>query len=533
MKYKVIFSLFLFACLYSCDQSEIMDLESPDSALLEEGAKCSDFAVGVETAKYAAEILFNTEVKEMKPIVYQRKDTVMYVANFEKGWALLSADVRAKAILVSAKEGSFEQQESNQGTAMLVNKLVNELLELKRNREPVLYSELQNNDDYVLWHNLSLGYKAQNEGLTDSESNANVMYKVSRSQIQRPERPGSRATRYLARKLVKQENEGTTYRLLGDRLMTKWGQEYEWNFCLPQVPNPNDKNEKVYPMVGCTAVAMGQVIYYAHYKLNTPTWLYHGCRVEGFYKDKKNYNLKYVQGQYVDNSPRWDLMAKNKYDFYERRSYVAEFFADLDWRLKMDYSYDGSGADVSKDVMNEYGLTFDEGGFDSKIVEQNLRNSRPVIITSYETKSTSRKWVFWKTTKYGGGHTWVIDGLSERTTNIKNIYEWRVVTVENNDNKTRLNPNLRPNEVAVYSSLSDVYQDFDEVIEYDRAIKMGMQPGQQETSTLSKSIRKFLMNWGGDGLCDDNEYSLSATQWDTPFHSYKYNTMIFYNLRKK
>lgn len=530
MKYKVIFSLFLFACLYSCDQSEIMDLESPDSALLEEGAKCSDFAVGVETAKYAAEILFNTEVKEMKPIVHQRKDTVMYVANFEKGWALLSADVRAKAILVSAKEGSFEQQESNQGTAMLVNKLANELLELKRNREPILYSELQNNEDFVLWHNLSLGYKAQNEGLTDSESNANVMYKVTRSQIQRPERPGSRATRYLARRLVKQENEGMTYGLYGDRLKTEWGQGDEWNFCLPKVFD-NEK-DSVYPKVGCVAVAMGQVIYYAHYKLNAPTWLNHGCKIEGFYKDGKNFNLKYVQGQYVDNSPRWDLMAKNWFDSYERRSYVAEFFADLDWRLSMDYGYEASGSYISKGVMNQYGLTFDEGDFNSKIVEQNLLNRLPVLIRSCTTKKTSGWWL-WKKTKYEGGHAWVIDGLSERTTNIKNIYEWRVVTVENNDNKTRLNPNLRPNEDAVYSSLSDVYQDFDEVIEYDRAIKMGMQPGQQETSTLSKSTRKFLMNWGEDGVYDDNEYSLSATQWDVPKYSFKYDTKIFYNLRKK
>jgi hypothetical protein len=508
-----------------------MDLESPDSALLEEGAKCSDFAVGVETAKYAAEILFNTEVKEMKPIVHQRKDTVMYVANFEKGWALLSADVRAKVILASAKEGSFEQQKSNQGAAMLVNNLANELLELKRDKEPVLYSELQNNDDFVLWHNLSLGYKAQNEGLVISEPDANVMYKVTRSQIERPKRPATREV-YFARKLVKQENMGTTYRLLGDRLKTKWGQNEYWNFCLPMVPDEN--KAPVYPKVGCVAVAMGQVIYDAHYKLNMPTWLYHGCKIEGRYYNEKNFNLNFIQGQYVENSPRWDLMAKNWFDSYERRSYVAEFFADLDWRLSMNYGYEASGSHISKGVMNQYGLTFDEGDFNSKKVEQNLLNSLPVLIRSCTTKKTSGWWL-WKKTAYTEGHAWVIDGLSETTTNIKNTYEWRVIVVENNgeEHKTRLNPNLRPNEDAVYSSLGDVYVDFDKVIEYDRAINMGMQPGQQETSTLSRSIRKFLMNWGWNGSCDKNEYSLSATQWDASEYSFKYDTKIFYNLRKK
>lgn len=410
----------------------------------------------------------------------------------------------------------------------MVNSLANELLELKRDKKPVLYSELQNNEDFVLWHNLSLGYKAQNEGLATSEPNANVMYKVTRSLIEKPKRP---ATRYFARRLVKQENMGTTYHLLGDRLKTKWGQGDEWNFCLPMVPN--EDKLPVLPKVGCVAVAMGQVIYDAHYKLNMPTWLYHGCKIEGRYYNEKNFNLNFIQGQYVDNSPRWDLMAKDKDESYEKRSYVAEFFADLDWRLKMNYGYNASGSDISKDVMNQYGLTFDEGGFNSKKVEENLKNSLPVIITSCREKNTPDWWEFWKKTTYGLGHAWVIDGLSETKTDIKNTYEWRVVTVENNDNKTRLNPNLRPNEDAVYSSLSDVYQYFDKVIEYDRAINMGMQPGQQETSTLSKSIRKFLMNWGWDGDCDNIEYSLSATQWEVPFRTYQYNTKIYYNLRKK
>jgi len=305
MKFKFFFSLFLFTCLYSCDKNELMDVDNPISTSLDD-VKCTDFSVSVETAKYTAEYLYGNEVKDMNPVVYQGKDTVMYAVNFEDGWVLLSADMRAKTVLASATEGTFEQQENNPGTANLINKLANEILDLKRDKTAVRYSELQNNEDYIFWHNMYLGYKSTvKKDNTVSKSNIVVMNQKA------PAVGSTTRTLYLCKKLISQENLGTTSRMVGGRMATKWGQDdtyVPWNIKLPYVVN--DKNELVYPPAGCTCVAMAQVIYHAHYKFNTPSWLYHGTKIEGIYYDKKNFNMTLHQGQYVENSPRWNLMAK-------------------------------------------------------------------------------------------------------------------------------------------------------------------------------------------------------------------------------
>jgi len=231
--------------------------------------------------------------------------------------------------------------------------------------------------------------------------------------------------------------------------------------------------------------------------------------------------------------------------------YVAELFADLDWRLNMTYGYKGSGAYVQKDVMNQYGLTFDEGGLNSKTVEQNLEKSLPVIITSYQNKVTSGWW-FWKKTGHANGHTWVIDGLLERTTSTRKNYRWCLVEVveQNDDSYPLLDENGKTVKMYAktitdkpilfeeapeyyYTSLSDVYRDFDYVMTYERATQEGKKPCQEETITTKQSSRKFLMNWGWDGSGDNNEYELSATEWKVGNANYWYDTSIFYNLRVK
>ena len=48
----------------------------------------------------------NAFIKSIDPIVNGR-DTIMYLANYEKGWELLSADTRAPRVLMMAENGNI------------------------------------------------------------------------------------------------------------------------------------------------------------------------------------------------------------------------------------------------------------------------------------------------------------------------------------------------------------------------------------------------------------------------------------------
>ena len=160
MKINSVFSLLFVALLSSCDYNELTDTENPASSSIED-AKRSDFRVNMETARYAAKFLSDKEVKDIKPIVYHAKDTVLYVVNYDEGWTLLSADMRAKAVIASSETGTFDESDSNSGSALWINNLANQVHALKRDKTPVSYSELNKNEEYVFWHRMYLGYLAE------------------------------------------------------------------------------------------------------------------------------------------------------------------------------------------------------------------------------------------------------------------------------------------------------------------------------------------------------------------------------------
>ena len=548
MKINSVFSLLFVALLSSCDYNELTDTENPVSSSIED-AKRSDFRVNMETARYAAKFLSEKEVKDIKPIVYRGKDTVLFVVNYDEGWKLLSADMRAKAVIASSQTGTFDAAGSNSGSALWINNLANQVLALKHDKTPVSYSELNKNEEYVFWHRMYLGYLAERRANAENSHNSrrripNNLYASASS--------GSNHKRFLCKELVSSKILGTTRQSLGNRLKTKWGQGSPWNVCLPFVFD--EQGNATYPVVGCVGVAMGQIIYYSHFNLNMPTWLHHGAKLEGVYYDKKNYDIRFTTGQYVENSPRWNQMALRasyKQSPTDATNYVAELFAELDYKLSMDYGYLASGAHVSRDVINQYGLTWDEGGYNSQIVEQNLRNGLPVLITSYANEKTTGWWL-WKKTQPVDGHAWVIDGLVEETTTIQNTYKWVVVELMerqddtgyrdpedrngNNSNRGKCTE-LMPFEEAIvqarYTSMDELRGNYADVIDYDEAKRQNIVPGQRDVETSKTSYRRILMNWGWSGNGDDIEYQPSATTWYVSPYTFKYNTTIYYNLRKK
>ncbi len=538
MKINSVFSLLFVALLGSCDYNELTDTEKPASSSVED-VKCTDFGVNMETARFAAKFLSDKEIKDIKPIVYHDKDTVLYVVNYEDGWTLLSADMRAKAVIASSQTGTFDESGSNSGSALWINNLANQVLKLKHDNTPVSYSELNKNEDYVFWHRMYLGYLA--------ERRANSGDKSFSCKARMRRLPASKAltssTRkyYLCKKLVKIENLGTTTQVIGNRLKTKWGQRNPYNVYVPKVFD-NEIGKYVFAPVGCVAVSIGQILYYYHNKFGVPSSLNHGARFIG-----NNNDAVFIPGEKVENSPRWEQMKLDAGPLQyksEKTNYVAELFADLGHKLNMKYGLGRSEAYTSISVLNQYGLNCDKSPFNASIVEQNIRNGLPVIITSYGKEDD-----FDNQVKYNDGHSWIIDGISETTTNKQYSYLWVIAELrEGNDRGRdgRNEPAPRRDSFAepepfndafitdgIYTSLSDIYRNYECVIKSDIALSTGVVPKDaQEKETREEVQKYFLMNWGDYGSNNDQKYSINATNWEYGIYNFKFGTKIFYNFRK-
>lgn len=538
MKIKMVYSLLFVTLLGSCDYNEMTDTETPASSSVED-VKCTDFGVNMETARFAAKFLSDKEIKDIKPIVYHSKDTVLYIVNYEDGWTLLSADMRAKAVIASSETGIFDESDSNSGSALWINNLANQVLDLKHDTIPVSYSELNNNEEYVFWHRMYLGYLAETR---DNSEDKSFLRKTSMRR--RPAPQETTGTKYyLCKKLVKIDNLSSTTQVIGNRLKTKWGQGNPYNVYVPKVYD-NNKGEYVFAPVGCAAVAIGQILYYYHDKFGVPSSLKHGARYVGY-----NNDAIFQYKENVENSPRWEQMARfadYKQKPTDSTNYVAELFADLGFNLSMEYAFDGSVSESSvyRYVINQYGLNCDKGDFDASIVEQNIRNELPVIITSHAKKDVYDYHVI-----YSDGHSWIIDGISETTMIKQYSYLWVIAKLgEDNDrgrdgrnettpprsNHTELEPFGGAFMLdGVYTSMSDLRRNYEYVIEADLALSTGVVPRDGEIIETRKEIQKyFMMNWGVYGEHNNQKYSIKATNWEYSPYNFKYGTEIFYNFRK-
>lgn len=524
-------SLLLFCCTLTvfsaCEQSDMFDdvTQNGNHEQYDE-SKCYDFNVDMKTAAYTAGFLDTTSIVNIEPIALDG-DTIMYVANYKEGWKLLSADMRATPILVSSPTGSFCYESQTTGSHLWIQNIASNIIELRKNKSGISYDELDQNQDYQFWKQMYLSAHAE------KISSAPDSVKTSRRKARRS---NYTIHKYLCKRLVSSKIVENKTGLLNKRLETKWNQDPPYNKYLPLVKNEN--NIDVYPPAGCTAVAMGQLLYWAHYNLGTPLGLWHGAKFEGKYPN----SYKYVPGIYHPNSDRWDDMND---DYY----YVAEFLAELSYKLGMRFEADGSDAEPKVSVMNEYGLTWDEGVFTPNTVINNLKNGLPVLITAYSEPNKSL------------GHAWIIDGLKEQNITTYFEYEWVIEEViegnikDSDPNLCHPLPPMEHHEISseddwvsreaedwtyygeIHNSYDELRRSFIEVKDYDVAIGQGLRAGKREYQSSTTTKYYFMMNWGWDTeLNHDNEVEYAADNvcvWTGEQKVWQYYPRIYYNIRKK
>ncbi|MAN35205.1 MAG: hypothetical protein CMF89_02250 [Candidatus Marinimicrobia bacterium] len=191
-------------------------------------------------------------------------------------------------------------------------------------------------------------------------------------------------------KYLSEENLNRHIRDVSPLISANWNQGGQWN---NQCPGET--------LVGCVAVAMGQVMYYWENPIQPIGYAQ--------YYDEQFGPI----GVIFDNfSYNYDNMLDNQATEDSQRLLYHAGVA-----VNMDYSYSGSGASVcwegpsAQDALSSHFNFIDEAGCESKLnynddewsilIKEQIDNGWPIIYRGYEEND-------------GGGHAWNIDGYQDQ-----------------------------------------------------------------------------------------------------------------------
>lgn len=365
MKHISFSYLFLLLCLASCnkvsqDSLVLSRLGAFENRLETRSSFSSTTIESYRISKDSAAVFVRKHYPEKRLVslddVKKQGKEVLFVANFEDGWALISADTRADRILAYSEHGSFDPEDiPNPGARFWFEMIKNDIASLP------------------------------DEVCCPSSDNENVTEK------------GMIPRWYWVKTRILDSLISRTYYDSGHYLQTTWGQMSPWNAGTPIYYNNSNLALEHCP-TGCLATAMSQILYFLHYKLGKPNSLYHTVGFSNPYI--LGHNTSFYRSDYTGMSSRWDDMPLEKTG--TNTNYVADLMIDVGDRVNMEYYPAGSGANTrmyAELALFSYGVLCDTASYSYYPVLTSLRNGMPVMVRADHED--------------GGGHVWVIDGIRE------------------------------------------------------------------------------------------------------------------------
>ncbi len=536
---------------FGCERIDMNDvIPEPESidAIAPAKTRGFSFNVSLKTAKYFAETQDpEKKIKNIEPVVYLG-DTLMYVVNYtnESGWIVISGDKRFEPILSIHENGNFSNETTNPGLDMWFSNIAENISYVKKNNLGVV-----NQEGYNVWAmvdkaaNITPGiqeYYDKKYGIIPEEHYEIVEEDgkpVAKLKAQYAGYYGSDYI-YLVRKFVSATSAPSRISRSINLMPVKWGQGSPFNENLPWVRNAAN-NGWVKPVAGCSAIAMAQTLYSLHNNIGKPNGLYHYVSYTGQIWDSKNYSTSFTHNQYDANSTRWNEMALRSW--LSNTSFVADLVAEICYRLGTSFSYNKSGAAINSESFSSWGITADQAAYNGSTVLSQLRNNRPVLMTSYATKKKKGVWPF-RYDAYSDGHAYVFDGYIERTTTYTYTYRWELATrcPEDNGYGGYYDPyypcdpyytyyNDNPYDPCGRPCTPYTYPGYNYDGNGNEADWYGNHyPGQIETSTYDYTSTNVTINWGWFGSYD-GEFSPYAANHTAGGYTFQYKQEITYNFR--
>lgn len=389
------------------------------------------------------------KLDKIDPIIYNG-DTLLYIINYKenKGWTIISGDKRTPAVLASDETGSFDINKANQSVLLWLDETANRIYNLKK-----FTNADTTKTDYKLWNNIEI--------LTN----------------QKPQRIAAPIDNGYWQ-LVSIYSQTLPSIQKGPLIQTKWGQSTPWNSCVPF-----DKTQSQRCLVGCSAVATGQMLYYLHNQTGVPSSAYQQGSCVGYSESGgvlwgvfDTYNYAFSFSNY--STTAWNNMAKRWNE--TGTNYSAVFLGYVASGINSRFGKDGTSASASDDInlIRNNGINCtDEVNYDYSTVLSSLNNNMPVLTTARTLSGYT--WVLFVRFDNYSGHAFIIDGYVTQRTQYTYYYEW--VTTGGG---------TPPIMQVKQKSSSTITQSKNEVT--------------VSTNTL------LTMNWGWDGSYDSGLYSLTG-----------------------
>ena len=469
---SILFLLVLF--ILSCSKIQFDGPKITEGGTLEQ-----NYSVSIDLARlFVGFAQKGNELASEYPLV-DEGDTLCYVFNYQDGWAIIAADRRVPPVMAYDEHGHLPDVRLD--TPFFGITLEDVLTQIK-----------------MLKHGLTSEYDASNITIWN-----NVDRLLSRRKYTKTiewEEEDEYEGEVWWEELLYVETETTCIDSVAPLITTKWGQCYPWNNGFPV------DNGETCP-TGCVAVAMAQLLNYLHGAIGKPSGLYHDAYISG-YRNGSNYHLDISLSNYVDNSPRWLQMPVDMYD--QNIVFARNLMIDVGYRFEIEYTADGSGADVSTSKIANYGISCTKGEYDYSTLLSNLQAGLPVLVTAYRTENK----VLGITVGFSNGHCWILDGWRRERTRQRAYTRLHRIEITLDDYDW-----LREDSESYYLP-EDIYTWYPDA--YDGAIECS-------GDSYSDSVY-WMMNWGYDGVYDNVKYgTYSGAPWKTSSdRNYKYKRRFYY-----
>lgn len=272
---------------------------------------------------------------------------------------------------------------------------------------------------------------------------------------------------------------------------TQWGQNYPWNYKCPSING-------VRCPLGCTAVAVAQMLYYLHYNIGTPSGCYHTVDTSYTWNNEGYYTSNLIRSNYTAPSSRWNIMVKTNPSFLiPGAMYVGNLMIDVADRLSTHFASNGSSAVLTEGLFNYYNINCSSQPYNSSQTILQLDNSKPVLVRGFDYYSNS-------------GHAWLIDGYQKTETITDHQYKWVI---------------MPPDSLQYYNNINYDYV-------FTETEMQQHYPGIEENQIIhnySYSSPSYLyrMNWGADGNYNGGLYSIDPSGWSVAGYQYSLNTYMF------
>ena len=384
------------------------------------------------------------------------KDTLMYIVNYGSGngWKIFSADRRTPSVLAESNTGAFILDSSNGGQMAWIDRMAVDMQRVKAAT-----------DD-------ELGFSDEEIMLNKAIWSGNTPRILDPPSLDDDEGFWEVTTTSETEVLYEKEH-----------LTPHWDQDEPYNqYCPLQSNNSVDRAP-----AGCVAVAGAEVLYYLHTKYGLPSQMVSSAYCNG---DVNNYS----RGFSVPTTSVWASMDTT----YNGSSYSnlpeAILIGFIGHLTGMNYHNTYSWtfpSQLKTNVFNEFGYSCYDGDYSESMVQTNLSNNLPVIVTASNLLIPADFNI----------HCFVIDGYRITRVKFTHHHHWVPggLLPPPGGGKSGL-PKSNPNGHADYTTYS----------------------------YSSPSITKIKINWGwssqwGTTPLNDGWYSLTAGWTVTNGGTYDYN----------